>query len=344
MSNIVIYQINKKTNRFVDSLQLKVLEYPTPTVCWNDRTADKRRGIPVCADNFNTISIHFNCQMHDFLEIDSTNITIGNQSFVSVGKHTIEDVSKAIWAESDTLVKVNICVFARNQRGKKIEVCEDFEIVSPFFIGHYPVENIKAIYRNKSTEFLFDETNPFSFLGYAQRTVLKTIFTMSNRAAFGFFMRFEKLEFVTKNQWQALAPIFDSYGCDSVDIGFIYPPNPELLIDKTNINCILIVEESPINFSLHNAPRSRTRVILAKKYDDDNSGKLEFVFSFILEELESSKANRYRQELEKALSYAKVYDPNKAEDLKELDELFYLDSFDRKPLNMLNVCVGCREQ
>lgn len=49
----------------------------------------------------------------------------------------------------------------------------------------------------------------------------------------------------------------------------------------------------------------------------------------------------WKLELEKAHSYAKIYDPQKAADLQELDALFYLDSFDGKPLNMLNVCVGC---
>jgi hypothetical protein len=29
--------------------------------------------------------------------------------------------------------------------------------------------------------------------------------------------------------------------------------------------------------------------------------------------------------------------------LQELDALFYLDSFDGKPLNMLNVCLWCSE-
>jgi hypothetical protein len=274
-----------------------VREYPTPTICWNERTSDRKRGVPVCTELFNTISIHLNCRFNDVFKIDSTKIRIGNKNYLSVGKHTSKEVSEAIWTQNDTLVKVNICVFARNQRGKKIEVCEDFEIVNPFFIGHFRVENIKAIHRNTATEFLFDEKNPFSFLGYAQRTVLETSFTMSYRAAFGFFMRFKKLEHLTKNQWQALAPIFDSYGCDSSEMGFIYPPNPDLLIDKININCILLVEESPINFPLHIAPRSRTRVILAKKYDDDDSGKMEFVFSFLLEELESAQNGLYLKEL-----------------------------------------------
>jgi hypothetical protein len=297
--NIVIYQINKKTNRVVDSLQLTVREYPKPTVCWNERTSDGKRGIPVCTNNFNSISVHLNCRFDDTFEIDSTNISIGNKSYVSIGKNTSEEVSKAIWAERDSLVKVNICVYARNQRGKKIKVCEDFEIVNPFFIGHYRVENIKTIHRNKSTEFLFDENNSFSFVGYAQRTVLKTFFSMSYRAAYGFFMRFEKLEYLTKIQWKAFVPILDSYGCESIDYSghYLYPPNPELLIDKTNINCILLVEENPINFPLHHAPRPRTRVIFAKKYDDDNSGKMEFVFSFLLEELESSQQGLYLKEL-----------------------------------------------
>lgn len=298
--HIVIYQINKKTNHVVDSLQLKVREYPTPTVCWNERTSDRKRGVPVCSDNFNSISIHLNCRFDDVFKVDSTNISIGNKSYVSIGNNTIEDVSKAIWTERDTLVKVNICVYARNQRGKKIKVCEDFEIVNPFFIGHYRVENIKAIHRNKSTEFLFDDNNPFSFVGYAQRTVVNTIFTMSKRAAYyGFFMRNQKLTYLTKDHWSADWPILDSYGCDSLNNmgSYLYPPNPELNIDKTNINCILLVEESPINFPLHLAPHSRTRVIFAKKYDDDNSGKMEFVFSFLLEELESPQHGLYLKEL-----------------------------------------------
>ncbi len=51
----------------------------------------------------------------------------------------------------------------------------------------------------------------------------------------------------------------------------------------------------------------------------------------------------WKLELEKELSHSKVYDPNNKADLQELDALFYLDSFDGKPLNMLNVCVGCSE-
>jgi len=51
----------------------------------------------------------------------------------------------------------------------------------------------------------------------------------------------------------------------------------------------------------------------------------------------------WKIELEKALSHSKVYDPNNKADLQELDALFYLDSFEGKPLNMLNVCLGCSE-
>ena len=51
----------------------------------------------------------------------------------------------------------------------------------------------------------------------------------------------------------------------------------------------------------------------------------------------------WKIELEKTLSQSKVYDPNNKADLQKLDALFYLDSFEGKPLNMLNVCVGCSE-
>jgi len=295
---IVIYQKSKKTKRLVDSLELTVLKYPTPTVCWNNRTADKNRGVPVCIDSHNDISLHTFCILSDVFFVDSTIISIGNHSYTSPGSILSMEVCKAIWSQSSDIVNTHICVHAHNQRGKRIKVCEDFKVVNPFFIGHYRTERITAIHRDQTTEFLFDEKNPFSFVGYAQRTVLTNVFPMSYRSVFEALFRFTHLNSYEPELFHSKAPIFDSIGCDYInEMGhFIYSAHPLLFFDRMDINCVLLVKESPINFPFHAQPRSRMRVIFAKNYDNA-SGKMEFVFSFLLEELQEAQLGLYVKEL-----------------------------------------------
>lgn len=50
----------------------------------------------------------------------------------------------------------------------------------------------------------------------------------------------------------------------------------------------------------------------------------------------------WKQQLESAISKAKTFNPNNPRDLKKLDKLFYLDSYEGLPVNLLNVCVDRR--